>query len=109
MRLFFIIGLLFLSLSIYPNELEGNLNGKLDGLNGNELNKDIKYPFVYIPGMFDNGDLLTKDNLLIKETNGKDGFYYKNYFSEGYNYDDYEIFCGSNIIGSKYNRISRQT
>ncbi len=67
--------------------------------------EEPKYPIIYIPGMFDNGDLLTKDNLLVKNTNDKDGFYYKNYFTEKYNYDDYEIFCGSNIVGSKYNRL----
>jgi len=68
-------------------------------------NENIKYPIIYIPGMFDNGDLLTKDNLLVKNLNNKDGFYYKEYFNEKNNYDDYEIFCGSNIVGGKYNRL----
>lgn len=67
--------------------------------------EEVKYPFVYIPGMFDNGDLLTKDNLLVKNLNGEDGYYYRNYFDSKYNYDKYEIQCGSNIVGSKYSRL----
>ena len=32
----------------------------------------ISFPFIYIPGMFDNGDLLTKDSLLVKNINNLD-------------------------------------
>ena len=68
--------------------------------------EDLKYPFIYIPGMFDNGDLLTADSLLVKNLNDKEGFYYKEYFNGGNEYDGEPIVCSSNIVGSKYQRLS---
>ena len=67
---------------------------------------EIKYPFIYIPGMFDNGDLMNLDYLLVNNLNNKDGFYYKNYFNEIYNYEKDIINCSSNIVDSKYKRLS---
>jgi hypothetical protein len=48
---------------------------------------EIKHPFLYIPGMFDNGDLFTSEYNVVKTLNAKEGFYYKKYFSGKYNYD----------------------
>lgn len=66
---------------------------------------ELKYPFIYIPGMFDNGDLCREDYLLVKNLNHEDGFYYNSYFSDDYRYDLEPLVCGSNILGSKYNRL----
>jgi len=67
---------------------------------------DMKYIFVYIPGMFDNGDLLLENSQLVKNLNNKDGYYHNNYFNDQYNYNDHKITCSSNIVGAKYNRLS---
>lgn len=65
------------------------------------------YPIVYVPGMFDNGDMLNKDNQLIITLNEEDGFYYNNYFStENMLFDKEPLLCGSSIVGNKYNRTS---
>jgi len=68
------------------------------------------YPFIYIPGMFDNGDLLNKDNQLVVTLNNENGFYFKNYFSndtgDTRRYGEYKIDCSSNIVDSKYERLS---
>ncbi len=74
------------------------------GLNAYMYSKNITYPFIYIPGMFDNGDLLTKDSLLVKNLNNIDGYYYNNYFKNN-DYDKEPFMCSSNIIGIKYNRL----
>lgn len=66
---------------------------------------EIKYPFIYIPGMFDNGDMLNSNYLLVKNLNNKDGYYYNNYFNNEFNYENDIIFCSSNIVNSKYNRL----
>lgn len=67
---------------------------------------ETTYPFIYIPGMFDNGDLQTKDDLLVKNLNHENGFYYNNYFEGNFVYDKESIQCSSNIVGSKYKRLS---
>jgi len=67
---------------------------------------DMKYIFVYIPGMFDNGDLLIEKSDMVKNLNNEDGFYYNNYFNNQINYKDHIITCSSSIVGSKYNRLS---
>jgi hypothetical protein len=67
---------------------------------------DLKYPFLYIPGMFDNGDLLTADSLLVRNLNDPDGFYFHEYFSGGFKYDREPIQCSSSIVGVKYNRLA---
>ncbi len=69
------------------------------------FSNNISYPFIYIPGMFDNGDLLTKDSLLVKNLNNPNGYYYNNYFANNNQYNNEQFFCSSNIIGSKYNRL----
>src|SRR4030042_4569393 len=68
------------------------------------FSNNITYPFIYIPGMFDNGDLLTKDSLLVKNLNNLDGYYYNNYFKNN-DYDKEPFSCSSNIVESKYNRL----
>ncbi len=66
----------------------------------------MKYPFIYIPGMFDNGDLLTSKSLLVRDIESKDGFYGKTYFNDSkYVYDTDKINCSSNIVGDKYYRL----
>ena len=76
----------------------------------NESKQIGAYPFIYIPGMFDNGDLLNKDNQLVVTLNNEDGFYFNNYFSvdtaETRRYGEYQIDCSSNIVDSKYYRLS---
>ncbi len=69
------------------------------------LNAQTPYPFVHIPGMFDNGDNCTSDNNLTVTLNNEDGFYYINYFTDAVRYDKAPIECSSNIVGSKYNRF----
>ena len=69
------------------------------------FSNNMPYPFIYIPGMFDNGDLLTRDSLLVKNLNNPEGYYYKNYFSKKYEYNNSPLVCSSNIIDSKYNRL----
>lgn len=70
----------------------------------------VKYPIIYIPGMFDNGDLLLSDSNLVKTLNNEDGFYDLHYYSDssgdGYQYDREPLVCSSNIVGAKYNRLS---
>ncbi len=67
---------------------------------------EIPYPFLHVPGMFDNGDNCTSDNNLIVTLNNPGGYYYNNYFTEDHRYDRGLIGCSSNIVGSKYNRVS---
>ena len=67
--------------------------------------EELKYPFLYIPGLFDNGDLFNKDYKLVKVLNNEGGFYYKNYFNGEYNYSEDNLICSSNIVDSKYNRL----
>jgi hypothetical protein len=67
--------------------------------------EQLSYPFIYIPGMFDNGDLLTEDSLLVKNLNNKDGYYFKNYFLNRNEYNKDLLICSSNIINAKYNRL----
>jgi hypothetical protein len=69
------------------------------------FSKEIPYPIIHIPGMFDNGELITADSKFVFNMNGKDGFYYKNYYNEQYNYDKEPFVCSSNIVGAKYNRL----
>ncbi len=66
---------------------------------------EIPYPFIYVPGMFDNGDLLTSDSLLVKNFNNKDGFYFNNYFTDKFRYEKEAFLCSSNIVRKKYNRL----
>lgn len=63
------------------------------------------YPFIYIPGMFDNGDLLTKDSVLVKNLNNTNGYYYNNYYFKNKTYDKEPFDCSSNIVDMKYNRL----
>lgn len=64
------------------------------------------YPFIYIPGMFDNGDLFNKDYSVVETLNNESGFYFENYFKDGFDYNEYLIETGSSIVDSKYNRLS---
>jgi len=36
---------------------------------------ELKYPFLYIPGMFDNGDMFVNDYQTVKTLDGENGFY----------------------------------
>jgi hypothetical protein len=66
----------------------------------------MKYPFIYIPGMFDNGDMITAESLMVKNINDKGGFYDVNYFKDSkYTYNKEGFVCSSNIVGAKYNRL----
>jgi len=56
--------------------------------------------------MFDNGDLLTSDSTLVKNLNNEDGFFWNNYFKSANKYDKEPLICSSNIVGSKYNRLT---
>jgi len=68
---------------------------------------NMKYPFIYIPGMFDNGDKENSQSLLVKNLNHEDGYYYKNYFSASiYKYNKESLICSSNIVDAKYNRLA---
>lgn len=93
-NLIFLFFIIFLTIALFSNESK-----KLGA-----------YPFIYIPGMFDNGDLLNKDNQLVVTLNNEDGFYFNNYFSvdssETRRYGEYKIDCSSNIVDSKYERLS---
>ncbi len=69
------------------------------------MSDDMRYPFIHIPGMFDNGDLLNSDYLLVKNLNNEDGYYYKKYFINKCNYNKEKFICSSNIVNSKYERL----
>ncbi|MBP7552916.1 MAG: hypothetical protein KA885_05765, partial [Spirochaetes bacterium] len=93
-NLIFLFFIIFLTIALFSNE-----------------SKQLgAYPFIYIPGMFDNGDLLNKDNQLVVTLNNEGGFYFNNYFSvdssETRRYGEYKIDCSSNIVDSKYCRLS---
>jgi hypothetical protein len=70
------------------------------------INAEGIYPFVYIPGMFDNGDFETPDSLLVQQCTAFGGFYDLNYFTDDFSYDKGPIHCSSTIVGSKYQRLS---
>jgi len=64
------------------------------------------YPFLYIPGMFDNGDLFNDEYAVAKTLNSVDGFYYTTYFSTGNVYDKEPLIIGSSIVNTKFQRLS---
>jgi hypothetical protein len=62
------------------------------------------YPVLYVPGMFDNGDLAVPGSKLVTQIDSPGAFFDQHYFKNQYEYSGEPLFCGSSLT-PKYRRF----